>query len=212
MKKLDHKQNRLYQGTSKITIGNIPVAYKTDTDENDINSPPEETINGLITSFTVPGVELEYDTHSHYNAIVHIPVSEQNAYKGKVLAVNMILDSRQENYWTLWRYMETIRSGSMDGYPIEDINNRVFGHDKKYRNRLMYIPRIDIITGTNYLQTQQRMIFHRCFPLILSELPTTFTEQAPATFTISFLFSNLTIERQKPHEEENVEPKDVIDG
>lgn len=205
----DHKLNRLPQGTARINIGQIPVSY--DVDELDGNSaPPEESINALITGFTIPGSELDMATQCHYNGIVHIPTSEQNAYKGKVVVINMICDDRQENYWTLWRYMETIRSGSMGGYPIEDIKNRVFGNDKKYRNRLMYIPRIEIIMADGSMQRHQRIIFHRCFPIILSEIQMTFNEPTPVTFSVSFLFSNHTIKRYDAPKEDT-DPMDVLD-
>lgn len=203
---LDHKLNRMPQGTARLVIGQMPVSY--DVDEKD--APPEESVNGLITNFTIPGAELEYATHSHYNGIVHIPISEQNAYKGKVLVVNMIADDRQENYWTIWRYMETIRSGRMGGFPIEEIKHRIFGNDKEYRNRLMYIPRIDIVAADGSMQRHQRFIFHRCFPMVLSEIQMNFNDPSPVTFTVSFLFSNHTIERyDKPIED--TDPMDVLD-
>lgn len=203
---LDHKLNRMPQGTARLVIGQIPVSYDVDAKD----APPEESINALITGYTIPGSELEYATHAHYNGVVHIPVSEQNAYRGKVLVVNMISDDRQENYWTLWRYMETIRSGRMGGVPIEEVKHRIFGNDKEYRNRLMYIPRIDIVFADGSMQRHQRIIFHRCFPMVLSEIQMNFNDPSPVTFTASFVFSNHTIERYDAPNETS-DPMDVLD-
>lgn len=200
----DHKLNRLHQGTARLTIGGVPVSF----DEPD--SPPEESINALITGFTIPGFDIDYATQAHYKGIVHIPISEDNAYKGKILAVNAIADDRQENYWTLYRYMETIRSGQTGGFPAHDIKHRVYGKDGFYRNRLTYIPRIDIVMADDSMQRHQRMIFHRCYPVTISELTINFNDNSPVTFTASFVFSMHTIERYDPPTEDTT-PMSVLD-
>ncbi len=200
----DHKLNRLHQGTARLVIGSLPVSY-TET-----NSPPEESINALITGFTIPGFDLEYEMQFHYKGIVHIPVSEDNSYKGKILAVNVISDDRQENYWALYRYMETIRSGQTGGYPIHDIKGRTYGKDGFYRNRLTYIPRVDIVIPHKNIKMHQRMVFHRCYPAAISEMSVNFNENTPVTFNISFVFGMHTIERY-PAPQENTTPMSVLD-
>lgn len=202
----DHKLNRLHQGTARLVIGNIPISFE----EHD--APPSESVNALITSFTIPGLELEYETQAHYKSIVHIPVSEDNSYKGKILIVNMILDDRQENYWTIWRYMETIRSGRTGGYPVTELTNRIFGNDKQYRNRLTWIPRIDIVMGDDSNQRHQRLVFHRCYPLTLGELQMNFIDDAPVSVAVGFLFGMSTVERDEPPHEGLDAPKTVVGG
>lgn len=200
----DHKFNKLHQGTCRLHIGYLPVSY----DESD--SPSEESINALITNYTIPSFQLDYATHSHYKANVHIPISEDNSYSGKILALTAICDDRQTNYWSLWRYMETIRSGRTGGYPIKDNTHRIYGKDGHYRNRLTYIPRVEIIMADDSMQRHQKMVFHRCYPLVLSDLSVSFNEPSPITFNISFLFSMQTIERFDPPMEDT-KPMSVID-
>lgn len=204
MKLQDHKLNRLHQGTARLVIGELPVS------NNEWDAPPPESINALITAFTIPSFELEYDIHSHYKGNVHIPVSEDNSYKGKILTVNVICDDRQENYWTMWRYMETIRSGQTGGYPVTDMTHRVYGKDGFYRNRLMYIPRVEIVMADDSMQRHQRLVFHRCYPVTMSDLQIQFNDNSPVTFAISFVFSMQTIERYEPPKEETT-PKSVLD-
>ena len=201
----DHKLNRLHQGTSRLVIGSIPTSFSEE------DAPPAESINALITGFTIPGFDLDYEIQSHYKGFVHIPTSEDNSYKGKILAVNVICDDRQENYWTMYRYMETIRSGMTGGFPERSVKDRVYGHDGHYRNRLMYIPRIEIVMADDSMQRHQRMVFHRCFPSALGELQFNFNDNMPVTFAISFVFSMHTIERDKPPEETINPPFSVLD-
>ena len=202
---LDHVPNRLHQGTSRIIIGLMPVSYDQD------NAPPPETVNANITGFTIPSFDLKYATQSHYKANVHIPVSEDNSYDGKLVVVQMIADDRYENYWTLWRYMQTIRTGSTDGFPVTDKTDRVFGNDGHYRNRLTWIPRIDIVQADDSQQRHQRMVFMRCYPLVLSELSMNNDAADPVKFTMSFIFSNIDIVRDPPPSSETGAPPSVLD-
>ena len=202
---LDHIPNRLHEGTARISIGLMPVSY------DQVDSPPQETVNASITGFKISEFDLKYATQAHYKAVVHIPVSEDNAYDNKLIVVQMIADSRLENYWNLWRYMQTIRTGFTDGFPITDKNDRVYGNNKSYRNRLTWIPRIDIIQGDDSLQTHQRTIFRRCYPLVLSELNMDFQDSNPVKFSISFIFSNVEVVRNAPPSSGTGAPPNVIE-
>jgi hypothetical protein len=201
----DHNYNRLHQGAARIVIGELPVSYA----ESD--APPSESINSSITQFSIPGLDLNYQTDFNYKGHVHIPMTEDNEYKNKLLVVTMIADDRQENYWTLHRYMETIQSGETDGYPIEDTDHRIYGHDKQYRNRLTYIPTINIVMADDSMQKHQTLSFQRCYPLVISDLQMNFIEPAPVTFTISFVYSIKTILREEPPHEGPEKPLSVLD-
>lgn len=198
---LDHNLNRLHQGTARCIIGSLPVSYTQG------DAPPSVAINASITAFRAPGLELKYATDSSYKAIVHIPVTEDNAYYKNVLTVTMIADDRSENYFALHRYMETIQRKT---FSIEDTDHRIYSYDRKYRNRLTYIPRIDIIVADDSMQKHQTIRFERCFPLLEDELKFDFQKPVPVVFTQSFLFSWKEILRENPPTKDTT-PIGVID-
>ena len=201
----DHNFNRLHQGTFRCTIGALPVSYTED------DAPPEEAINALINGFVVSGLELKYDKDATYKAIAHIPVTEDNQYFDKLLTINMICDGRLENYWTLRRYMRTIQSGQTNGYPETDHNHRVWSFDNTYRNRLTWIPRIDIAMADDSLQKHQTLRFSRCYPTALSDINAQFNAPDPVTFNISFVYSFEETIREEPPSEDIVPPIGVLD-
>ena len=189
---LDHNPGRLHQGTARCEIAYLPVSYA----EQD--APPFETINASITAFIATGLQLKYHTDGSYKGMVHIPITEDNQYNDKVLTINMIVDDRQENYWTLHRYMETIMSGETDGFPIRDPRSRIYANDGHYRNRLTWIPYIEISMADDSYQRHQRVRFERCYPLELSDLSLNFLEPEAVTFTMSFIYSLKRIVRSLP--------------
>jgi hypothetical protein len=115
----------------------------------------------------------------------------------------MICDERQENYWTLYRYMSTIQRGSTlpNVYPIQNALHRVFGNDGHYRNRRTWIPYIDIHMADDSYQKHQIIRFQRCYPIELEQLSLNFLGTDPVKFTVSFLYSLRTIERLPPPSE-----------
>lgn len=189
---LQRTLGRQHQGTGRCEIGQIPMSF------NDDDSPVFETVNASITTFSTPGLTLTYATDASFKGIVHIPITEDNEYYNKVVTISMICDDRQENYFTLHRYMETIQSGQTGGNPITDTRHRVYGLDNTYRNRLMYIPRIDIIMADDSLEKQQIIRFERCFPLELSNLDMTFNEPSPVTFNVTFNYGLKKLIRTPP--------------
>ena len=201
---LDHNLTRLHQGTSRCVIGLMPVSYEQD------DAPSSETINANITGFITPGLELKYVIDGSYKALVHIPVTEDNAYYDKLLSIGMICDGRQENYWALHRYMETIMSGQTNGYPIEDTNHRVYGGDGHYRNRRTFIPRIDIIMADDSHQKHQTVRFERCYPVKIDDLPLHFKSPDPVTFSFHVNYTSKRIIREEPPRE-NTKPLGVTD-
>jgi len=202
---LDHNPNRLHQGTARCVIGLMPVSYEQE------NAPPSETINANIKAFIAPELELKYAIDGSYKGLVHIPITEDNAYYDKVLSIDMICDGRQENYWALHRYMETIQSGMTNGFPIMDTNHRVYGNDRRYRNRVMYIPRIDIIMADDSFQKHQTVRFGRCKPIRLDSLKLNFGNPDPVTFSVSFVYTTREIIRELPPSEDIVPPIGVVD-
>lgn len=199
---LDHNLNRLHQGTARCVMGMLPVSYDQD------DAPPWAAINGMITDFVCPGLELKYERDGSYKGIVYIPVTEDNEYYEKVLSINMICDDRQENYWNLHRYMETIQSGETNGYPITDTDHSVYGNDKKYRNRKMYIHRIDIVMADDSHQKHQTVRFERCFPIKLEDMKLNFQTPDPVTFSFHTMYTSKRIIREDPPQRDTV-PKGV---
>jgi len=189
---LDHNLTRLHQGTARCVIGLMPVSYDQEL------VPSSETINANITNFIAPGLELKYVMDGSYKALVHIPATEDNAYYDKLLSIGMISDGRQENYWALHRYMETIQSGQTNGFPTQDTNHRVYGADGHYRNRRTYIPRIDIIMSDDSHQKHQTIRFERCYPVNLDQLDLHFKQPDPVTFSFHVVYTSKRIIRELP--------------
>jgi hypothetical protein len=183
----------------------MPVSY------SETDAPARETINGNITSFLCPGLHIKYVQDPFYKGIVHIPMQEDNEYDMKVLTVNMISDDRGENWWSLYRYMETIQSGQTGGWPIQDKKHRIYGDDGFYRNRLAYIPNIDIISSDGSFQRHATIRFKRCFPVDLGDITHNFLEGEPVTFTASFIYSNREVLREPPPSDKIIPPRHVAE-
>ena len=201
---LDHHLTRLHQGTSRCVIGLMPVSHENP------DAPSSEVINANITGFIAPSFQLQYVTDGSYKGLVHIPVTEDNAFYDKILSIGMICDGRQENYWALFRYMKTIQSGQTNGFPIEDKTHRIYGFDNHYRNRVSYIPYIDIIMSDDSYQKHQTIRFGRCFPLHIDQIDLHFKSPDPVTFSAHFIFTTEDIVREDPPKE-NTTPLGVTD-
>jgi hypothetical protein len=203
----DHNLNKLVQGTCRINIGDIPISF----DEYD--SPPIESINANVKGFKAPGLSLKYASEYAYKAKTHVSVTEDNEYQDAILTVEMFMDDRMENYWTLHRYMETIMSGETGGWTSKDFNDQPYGFDGRYRNRLMYIPIIDITMADPSYQMHQTLRFSRCFPTRLEDISMSFPDSVtPVTFAVSFLFGKREIIRTNPYapSEDQVPPRSVV--
>lgn len=201
---LDHTLNRLHQGSSRITISDIPISYQQG------DAPARETINAMITSFVCPGLELRYAVEASYKAMVHIPMTEHNEYNQKILSVNMICDDRQENYWSIRRYMDTLQKG-FAAYPDLNLNSAVYDHNGNYKQRTTFIPIIDITMADGSMQTHQIIRFKRCFPLNLSDLQLDFKEPVPVNFMVSFIYSDVETIRFPAPSSEIIPPKHVAE-
>jgi hypothetical protein len=203
----DHNLNKLVQGTSRISIGDIPISFTED------DAPPFESINANIKGFKAPGLTLKYASEYSYKAKTHISITEDNEYQDAILSVEMFMDDRMENYWALHRYMETIQSGKTGGWITEDPNDQPYGIDGRYRNRLMYIPIIDITMADPSFQHHQTLRFSRCFPTRLEDISMAFPDDvAPVTFVASFIFGKREIIRTTPYapSSDQVPPNSVL--
>ena len=188
---LSNWPGRLHMGTTRCTIGWLPVDYSQS------DAPSFETINATILSYICPQLSIRYQIDGNYKGLVHIPVQEDNEYGNKILTITMILDERQENYWALWRYMQTIQSGQTNGFPIKDDKSRVYAYDGFYRNRLTYIPSIQINIADDSFQKWTTLNYSRCYPVDISDLNFNFNSPGsePVTFTITFLYSYFDIHK-----------------
>lgn len=181
---LDHVLNRLHQGTYRCEIGNIPINFQTPGNEF-----AKETVNGLITSFISPGLNIKYATDANYGgAFVHISVQETNMFNEKILSITMLADDRFNNYQVLHNYMLTVQQGGF-AYPDLRENAPAIGRDGFYRNRLMYIPQISIFGADGSYQLSHTLNFKRCFPIAMSDIIHSFGDAEPVSFNISFIFS-----------------------
>ena len=84
--------------------------------------------------------------------------------------------------------METVMSGLTDAYPIMNPNHRIYGLDHRYRNRLTFIPYIDIHCADD--NSQERMIvrFKRCRMTALSDLQPNPGAIDPVQFNMTVLY------------------------
>lgn len=184
----------VHQGFLRMRIGELPVSYDPDYDyQHHVDNvakahtaPPPETVNANIQNFTVPGMGLNYAPEAHYKFTVQIPTTEDNEYTDNTISCTMLCDDYYENYWAIHRYMETIQSGQTDAFPILDKNHRVYGYNHRYRNRLTWIPHIDVHFGDDRAQHHMIIRYYRCYPTSLANLSITPGSISPITFNVSF--------------------------
>ena len=91
------------------------------------------------------------------------------------------------------------------------MDHRIYGNDGFYRNRLTYIPTIDIVMSDDVMQKYQTIRFARCYPLVLSDLNMNFLAPDPIKFTMSFVYSLKTILREEPPKAGPHKPLSVLD-
>jgi hypothetical protein len=181
----------LHQGKARIEIGPLPVSYLEE------DAPPEEAINANITSFTLPGLDLSYKAVHGYKHMVYMPDAEDNGFEGKTFSVKMLGDQVLENWYAIHRYMQTIKSYDEQGYPIRDLQDRVFGHDRLYRNNLMYVPYVFIHLGDDSMQKHTIVHFDRCWIKTLGDIDINFQSNSPIGFNLTFLYELIHVKRMK---------------
>lgn len=181
----------VHQGFWRIRIGPLPVSYKETrkSPQDPYTSPAAETVNANIKKFICPGLSLTYLKEHHYLFSTRIPVTENNQFD-KILTVSMFVDNRYENYWAIDRYMRTVMGGQIGGNPIQNIYHRVYGIDRRYRNRLTWIPFIEIHAADDVAQEFMIWRFERCRITELSDIDITPGALIPATFNLSIQYEN----------------------
>lgn len=181
----------VHQGFWRIFIGPLPVSYKETrkSPTDPYTAPAAESVNANIRKFVCPGLSLQYVKEHHYLFSTRIPVSENNQFN-KILTVNMFCDNRYENYYAIDRYCRTVQGGQIGGSPIQDVNHRVYSFDKRYRNRLTWIPFVEIHAGDDVAQEYMIWRFERCRITELSDIDITPGNLDVAAFTISMQYEN----------------------
>lgn len=182
----------VHQGFWRCTIGPLPVSWHDEAGDavdtpKPHTAPVPEMINSLIKTYICNGLSQSFEFEYHYKFRTRIPTQEDNQYDG-ALTITMLADQGYENWWGLHRYMDTVMSGITGGFPVTDMNHRVFGLDGRYRNRLTFIPYIDIHCADD--NSQERMIvrFKRCRITTLADLQPNPGSVDPVPFNISVLY------------------------
>lgn len=187
-----HAPTPVHQGFWRCTIGPIPVSWHDEAhDATDTpiphTAPVPEMVNALIKNYICNGLKESFEQEYHYKFRTRIPTQEDNQYDDP-LTITMLADQGYENWWGLHRYMETVMSGLTDAYPIMNPNHRIYGIDHRYRNRLTFIPYIDIHCADD--NSQERMIvrFKRCRVTALSDLQPNPGAIDPVQFNMTALY------------------------
>lgn len=153
----------VHQGFGRLRISELPVNYeegrKSVTDP--YTTDAQETINANIQDWYCPGLQCSLQREGHYKFVTYIPTQEDNQYD-ETISVTMLTDNHYENYWGINRYMQTVQSGQTDADPVRDRNHRVYGYDKRYRNRLTYVQWIDMHLADDVAQEYMIVRLERC--------------------------------------------------
>lgn len=191
-RRMTHAPVPVHQGFWRCRIGPLPVSWhdeqmdKADT-ARPHTAPPPEMVNALIKTYICSGLSESFDFENHYKFRTRIPTQEDNQYDDTI-TITMLADQGYENWWGLHRYMETVMSGRTDAFPITNRFHRIYGLDGRYRNRLTWIPYVDIHCADD--NSQERMIvrFERCRIAKLSDLQPNPGSVEPVSFNISVLY------------------------
>lgn len=176
----------VHQGFWRLRMADFPINYveqrKHIVDPYTTDAP--EVKNAVIKDFVCDGLSCSLEKEGHYKFVTYIPTQEDNQYDS-TFTINMLADNHYENYWAINRYMETVQSGQTGGDPVRDPMHRVFGLDQRYRNRLTYIPWIDMHAGDDVAQEFMIVRFERCRFIALSPLHITPGALNPISFNVT---------------------------
>lgn len=161
----------VHQGFWRLRIGELAVNHKEERDSvtKPYTTDAPEVINANIKDFVCTGLSCSLAKEGHYKFVTNIPTQEDNQYDD-TFTVSMLADNHYENWWAINRYMETVQSGQTDADPIRDRNHRIYGYDHRYRNRLTFIPWIDLHAADDVAQEYMVVRFERCRFTALSPL------------------------------------------
>ena len=164
----------VHMGFWRCRIGPLPVSYEDEAGDAQFTTvphtaPPPEITNALIKSFNCTGLSESFEKEAHYKFVTRIPTQEDNQYDDS-FTITLLCDNWYENWWAFHRYMETVMSGQTGGFPIENRDHRVYGIDKSYRNRLTFIPYIELHAADDAAQEHMIVRFERCRITKLSDM------------------------------------------
>lgn len=156
----------VHQGFWRLRIGPLPVSYEDDIYDRQFSTKPHtapapEIVNALIKDYVCPGMQESFEIEHHYMFKTRIPTTEDNQYDNTI-TITLLADNYYENWWALHRYMDTVMNFTRNGHPVENINHRVYGIDGWYRNRLTFIPYIDMHAADDCAQEHMIVRFERC--------------------------------------------------
>ena len=179
----------VHQGFGRLRISELPTNYiegrKSVTDP--YTTDAQEVINANIRDWVAPGLQEQFAKENHYKFSTNIPITEDNQYDNAI-SVNMLADNHWENYWAFDRYMSVVMRGQMDADPIRDRNHRVYGFDRRYRNRLTYIQWIDMHFADDVAQEYMIIRLERCRIAALSDMQFTPGTINPMSFNLSIKY------------------------
>lgn len=167
---LQHQARRLtrnpvpvHQGFARLRFSEFPVNYverRTSVTEP-YTTDAQEVVNANIMDWVCPGLNCSLQKEGHYKFVTNIPTQEDNQYDDTI-SVAMLADNRYENWWAIRRYMDVVQSGQTDADPVLDRMHRVYGTDRRYRNRLTYLQWIDMHLADDVAQEYMIVRLERC--------------------------------------------------
>ena len=179
--------NQMPDGTGYCVIGEIPIDFSVDS-----GAVSSVSVNSLINTFGISGVNVDTTTEGHFASQVHLPVNMENDFKGSC-TVKMILDDEMDNWWTLYRYARTLKNPH-DGFPEQDRTKSPY-RNNVYLQRQMFVPYIEIRIGDSNLEMLNVFKFTRCYLSSLSGIDFNFTGTDMTTFTTEWTFDNIKFSR-----------------
>lgn len=191
-RKLTRSPAPVHQGFWRLRIGPLPVSYEDDILDAQFSTrphtaPPPEIVNALIKDYVCPGLTERFEMENHYMFRTRIPVTEDNEYDNAI-TITLLADDYYENWWAIHRYMDTVMNFNRNGHPIMDTTNRVYGIDGRYRNRLTFIPFIDMHAADDCAQEHMIVRFERCRIESLGDLQIKPGSSDPIAFNLSIKY------------------------
>ena len=191
----DRILNYMPQGTGLCYIHDLPISY---TDEDAV---AHETIVAMIKGFSVPGLNVKYQSEAHIRTVVDIPVQVENDLgDGMTFTITMMLDDRMDNWYGIYRYARTLISPP-DGSPETNPNYAPYHPTKMqpvYAQRRMGVDLIEIMVGDGSDELFNIFKLKRNMLQSISGFEMKFgTDAEYVTFTTTWKCTNWTLERVK---------------
>lgn len=179
----------VHQGFARLRFSEFPVNYveRRTSVTDPFTTDEQEVVNANIMDWVCPGLTCSLQKEGHYKFVTNIPTQEDNQYDDTI-SVAMLADNRYENWWAITRYMQVVQSGQTDADPVRDPHHRVYGVDKRYRNRLTFIQWIDMHMADDVAQEYMIVRLERCRFTAKSPLNFKPGTLQPVTFNLSIKY------------------------